>query len=240
MNLYPGEQLEDLQGDLKIIAKKGVYRFSADSVLLAEFVQVSPGERIIDLGTGTGILPLLLTAKTKDLQVVGIEIQDDLADMARRSVKYNKKNREITIITGDLKNAPNVLGVGCWDKVLANPPYFKSSEGRVNPCRQIAIARHEIECTLEDVVAAAQKLLRDSGDFYLVHRSARVSELMEVCARYGLFPVKLQEVASKPGKEPYLILIQFLKGKVQEPAHLPVKYLIKNGGTGCSSPLPEI
>ncbi len=224
MILENDERLEELGPNLKIIQREGLYRFSVDSILLADFVNVSNGESVIDLGTGSGVIPLLLTEKAQNLKIVGVEIQKELAEMAQKSINYNNKQREITIFNGDLKDAPIFLGKNKWDIVVTNPPYFAIGEGRISNNPNIAVARHEIKCTLEQIIISASQLMKDQGSFYMVHRYVRLKEIINISDNQGLFPEKLQPIASSRIKEPYLILVKFRKIPT-ELVQLPVKYL---------------
>lgn len=183
---FEDEVLEDIGGGLKIIHNKNSYRFSEDSVLLANFVDLNPGERLLDLGTGSGILPLLLIQRESNLNITGIEIQKELANMAQRSIKYNNLEKKITIVQGDLKEAGELFPETKWDKIIANPPYFRVNEGRISFRNNIAIARHEIKCTLADIVKTASLLLKSKGSFYIVHRYQRLDELISLCRENSL------------------------------------------------------
>ncbi len=224
MILREGEELEVLVDDIKIIQHMNRYKFSVDSVLLADFIKAFPGEKIVDLGTGAGVLPLMITAKISGLKIVGVEIQEDLADMAGRSVRYNKKSENVFILKEDLNDAPDILG-NDWDVVISNPPYFTIDEGRINPNIFLAIARHEIKCTLEQVICTAEKLLKAEGRFYMVHRYQRMEEIVNLCCLCGLYPAELQPVASSADKEPYLILIECIKSSACKLKKKPVKIL---------------
>lgn len=224
MIFLEGEALEDIGGGLKIIQNKNNYRFSEDSILLADFVDLEPGERLLDLGTGSGIIPLLLIQKERNLNITGIEIQKDLAYMAQRSIYFNNLENKITIVQGDLKEADKFFPDSKWDKVIANPPYFRVNEGRVSPKRNIAIARHEIECTLADVVKAAEALLKPMGSFYIVYRHKRLCELLSLCRKNRLFPCRLQPISANKNKPPHLILLKCLYQKEVELEELPTCY----------------
>jgi len=208
--LYEDESFEDIGGGLKIIQSKNNYRFSEDSTLLAEFVDLNPGESLLDLGAGSGILPLLLIQKERNLNITGIEIQQDLADMARRSIRYNDLEEKIKIVQGDLKEANKLFTWTRWDKVISNPPYFSVSESRISTRNNIAIAKQEIKCTLADVIKAASLLLKPMGSFYIVHRYQRLEELISLCEKEGLICHKQKFISANKNKSPNIVVVKFL------------------------------
>ncbi len=211
--LRNGERLDDLmRNGYRIIQRPGTFCFGIDAVLLSGFAVVKEGERVLDLGTGTGIVPLLLRAKTRGKQFYGIEIQKESADMARRSVALNGLQEDIFIVTGDLRQADRLFGRASFDVLTSNPPYIPVSEGLPNPNPALAIARHEICCTLEDVIGQASVLLREKGRFYLVHRPARLPLILDALGRGHLDPKRLRMVHSFPDKEANLVLIEAIKG----------------------------
>lgn len=209
IELKQGERLDDLEcKGYKIIQDEKRFCFGMDAVLLSGFANVKPGEKVVDLGTGTGIIPILLEAKTQGLHFTGLEIQEDSADMAKRSVKYNRLEEKIEIVTGDIKDATKILGASSYDVVTSNPPYMIGQHGLVNPESEKAIARHEILCNLEDVVKQAAGLLKSKGRFYMVHRPFRLPEIMEVMRKYKLEPKRMQLVYPYIDKEPNMVLIE--------------------------------
>lgn len=211
--LKPGERFDDLQRNhYKIIQNPEKFCFGMDAVLLSGFVRVKPGESVLDLGTGTGILPILLEAKTKAKRFVGLEIQEESADMARRSIAVNGLEEKITIEDGDIKEASRLFGAASFDVVTTNPPYMTGQHGLVNPDLPKAIARHEILCTLEDVVRETSRVLKENGRFYMVHRPFRLAEIFQVMAQYRLEPKRMQLVHPYVEKEPNMVLIEGLKG----------------------------
>ena len=167
---------------------------------------------MLDLGTGTGIIPILLRGKTEGRDFIGLEIQEESADMARRSVAYNQLESSISIVTGDIKEAAALFGAASFDVVTSNPPYMTGKHGLVNPDWPKAIARHEILCTLEDVVREAAKVLRPGGRFYLVHRPFRLAEIMTVLIKYKLEPKRMRLVYPFVDKEPNMVLLECLLG----------------------------
>ena len=169
--LLSGERLDDLQRDgLMLIQNPKWFCFGMDAVLLSSFACVPEGKKVLDLGCGNGIIPILLSAKTQAEHIEGLEIQADIADMARRSVEDNKLDSRVHITTGDIKEAAEIFGAASFDAVTTNPPYMSESHGLTNPTGHKAIARHELKCTLEDVLKASAKLLKPGGHFFMVHR----------------------------------------------------------------------
>lgn len=211
--LEPGEQIHSLQRDgLRIIQKETGFRFGIDAVLLSDFVKIKRGERAVEFGTGTGIVSILLTAKTECAHIDAFEIQRDMADMASRSVTLNGLTSKITIIADTLCAAQDYVQAGEVDVVFSNPPYMARGAAIANPSADKAIARHEISCTLEDVVVQAQQLLRPGGRFYLVHRPHRLPDIMALCRTQGLEPKRLRTVHPQLGAPPNILLLQCVKG----------------------------
>ena len=213
IKLKEGERLDELhRNGYQIIQHSGKFCFGMDAVLLSGFVRVKPGERALDLGTGTGIIPILLRGKTEGRDFTGLEIQEESADMARRSVAYNHLEESISIVTGDIKEAAALFGAASFDVVTSNPPYMTGNHGLDNPEQPKAIARHELLCTLEDVVRETSKVLRPGGRFYLVHRPFRLAEIMTVLVKYKLEPKRMRLVYPFVDKEPNMVLLEALSG----------------------------
>ena len=213
IELKEGERLDELhRNGYQIIQNSHKFCFGMDAVLLSGFARVSQGERALDLGTGTGIIPILLRGKTEGREFVGLEIQEESADMARRSVAYNHLEDSISIVTGDIKEAAALFGAASFDVVTCNPPYMTGSHGLVNPELPKAIARHEILCSLEDVVRETAKVLRPGGRFYLVHRPFRLAEILSMLVQYRLEPKRMRLVYPFVDKEPNMVLIEALQG----------------------------
>ena len=211
--LREDERIDDLERNgYGIIQRKGAFCFGMDAVLLSGFAAVKPGEQALDLGTGTGIIPILLEAKTQGKHFTGLEIQEESADMARRSVRYNHLEEKIEIVTGDIKEAGQIFGPASFDVVTSNPPYMNQSHGLVNPGRAKAIARHEICCTLEDVIREGGRVLKTGGRFYMVHRPRRLVEILETFRRFGLEPKRMKMVHPYRDREANMVLIEALKG----------------------------
>lgn len=193
-----------------------------DAVLLSGFTKVLPKERVLDLGTGTGIIPILLAAKTQGKHFTGLEIQEESADMATRSVHLNKLEEKVDIVAGDIKEASKLFGKASFDVVTSNPPYMNNHHGIINPAEAKAIARHEILCSLEDVVREAAYVLKPNGRFYLVHRPFRLIEIINTLSKYRLEAKRMKFVHPYMDKEPNMVLIECMKGaksmvKVESP-----------------------
>lgn len=212
-NLRPGERLDDLhRNGYKIIQNENRFCFGMDAVLLSGFASVKEGETALDLGTGTGIIPILLAGKTKGRHFTGLEIQSSSADMAARSVQYNHLENRISIIEGDIKEAGKLFEPASFDVITSNPPYMTGQHGLVNPDMEKAIARHEICCTLEDVVSQTAKLLRVGGRFYLVHRPFRLAEIIHMLVEYRLEPKRMKLVYPFVDREPNMVLLEAVRG----------------------------
>lgn len=206
------ERIDDLQRNgYHIIQKKNGFCFGMDAILLSSFVRVKKGESLIDLGTGTGILPILLKAKTEGDHFVGLEIQKEIADMASRSVRLNHLEDHVKIVTGDIREASLLFGRASFDVVTSNPPYMNNTHGIKNPYLPKAISRHEILCTLEDVVREASLLLKPGGRFYLVHRPRRLAEIITVLKQYKLEPKRLKMVHPFIEKEANMVLTEAVR-----------------------------
>lgn len=213
VELKAGERIDELQRNgYQIIQNENGFCFGMDAVLLSGFTKVKRGENALDLGTGTGIIPILLEAKTEGRHFTGLEIQETSADMAQRSVCLNDLNEKVEIIRGDIKEATDLFGKASFDVVTSNPPYMTGQHGLVNPDMPKAVARHEILCTLEDVIGQASALLKENGRFYMVHRPFRLAEIMVTMSRYRLEPKRMKLVYPFVDKEPNMVLIEGLKG----------------------------
>ena len=213
VELKAGERIDELQRNgYQIIQNENGFCFGMDAVLLSGFATVKRGENALDLGTGTGIIPILLEAKTEGRHFTGLEIQETSADMAQRSVCLNDLNEKVEIVRGDIKEAADLFGKASFDVVTSNPPYMTGQHGLVNPDMPKAVARHEILCTLEDVIGQASALLKENGRFYMVHRPFRLAEIMVTMSRYRLEPKRMKLVYPFVDKEPNMVLIEGLKG----------------------------
>lgn len=210
--LHEGERLDELQRNgYKIIQDPKRFCFGMDAVLLSGFAKVKRGEEVLDLGTGTGIIPILLEAKTEGQHFTGLEIQPESADMAARSVAYNHLEDRVSIVTGDIKDATNIFGASSFDVVTCNPPYMTDQHGIKNDGDAKTIARHEVLCNLEDVVSQTAKLLRPSGRCYFVHRPFRLVEILSTMSRYKVEPKRMQLVYPYVDKEPNMVLIEGMR-----------------------------
>lgn len=217
------ERIDDLERNgYGIIQRKDGFCFGMDAVLLSGFVQVKEDEEVLDLGTGTGIIPILLEAKTKGKHFTGLEIQEEIADMARRSVCLNGLEEKVRIVPGDIKEAGKLFAKASFDVVTSNPPYIHDAHGLKNPGELKAISRHEILCTLEDVVREAASLVKPGGRVYLVHRPQRLIEIVRVMKQYRLEPKRLKFVHPFIDREANMVLIEAVRGggsmvKVEKP-----------------------
>ena len=213
IELKDEERLDDLQRNgYQIIQKKDGFCFGMDAVLLSGFAAVKPGEKAIDLGTGTGIIPILLEAKYEGEHYTGLEIQDEVAEMAARSVALNHLEEKVSIVKGDIKEASRLFGAASFDVVTSNPPYMNDAHGLKNPDLPKAIARHEVLCTLDDVAREAAKLLRPGGRFYMVHRPHRLIEIITALTKYKLEPKRMKMVHPFVDKEANMVLIEAVRG----------------------------
>ncbi len=211
--LKDSERIDELQRNgYRIIQDPNYFCFGMDAVLLTVFAKLKKGENVLDMGTGTGVIPILLAAKTQAGHFTGLEIQAACADMACRSVRMNDLEDRIDIVCGDIRKAAELFGRDAFDAVTCNPPYMTELHGIKNPEEPKAIARHEILCTLEDVVRNAASVLKVSGRLYMVHKPQRLSEIMVMMHDNGLEPKRLRMVHPEPDKAPSMILIEGVKG----------------------------
>lgn len=213
VEIKESERVDELQRNgYRIIQDPGRFCFGMDAVLLSGFATAGEKDKVLDMGTGTGIIPILMEAKTKAVDFTGLELQEDSTDMARRSVLLNGLEDKIQMITGDIREADRIFRASSFDVITCNPPYMIARHGLVNPVGAKAIARHEVACTLEDVVSQAARLLKPGGSFYLVHRPFRLAELMTTLAAYKLEPKRMRLVYPYVDKEPGMVLLQAVRG----------------------------
>jgi tRNA1Val (adenine37-N6)-methyltransferase len=213
IELKDGERLDDLhRNGFQIIQNEKLFCFGMDAVLLSGFAKVRDGGRALDLGTGTGIIPILMAAKTKGEHFTGLEISAVSADMAHRSVLLNGLEGRVEIIQGDIKEAGELFAPASFDTVTSNPPYMIGQHGLTNPDIEKAAARHEILCTLEDVVRAAARLVKPGGSFYMVHRPFRLAEIIRTLSEYRLEPKRMRLVYPYVDREPNMVLIEAVRG----------------------------
>ena len=225
MDLFPSpdETLDPFfNGALHVLQKKKGYRFSIDALLLSRFIHLRKNEKAIDLGTGCGILPLLLSTTAKTHSFVGIEIQNELATLARRNVALNHLEERISILHHDFRKLRRVFPPASFHVAFSNPPYRKSHTGRVNPVIEKAIARHEIKGTLDDLIRIATYLLPAKGRFYLVYSPSRATDLLIVLRHHQLEPKRLQFVHPRIGEHAKFLLVESVKDsgvelKIMEP-----------------------
>ena len=231
IKLLPNERIDELQRNgYRIIQNEKKFCFGMDAVLLSGFARVGKGERVLDLGTGTGIIPILMEAKTEGESFTGLEIQEEMAEMAARSVKLNGLEEKVSIIQGDLKEASKRFGKASFDVVTCNPPYMNQNHGLKNPDEPKAIARHELLCSFEDVAREAAALLKSGGRLYLVHRPHRLTEIFETLRAHKLEPKRMKFVHPFADAEANMVLIEaFRGGRPQMRVEAPVIVYEKPG-----------
>lgn len=213
VSLKENERLDELQRNgYRIIQNPEKFCFGMDAVLLTGFAHAGSGDVLLDLGTGTGIIPILMEAKYHCSHLTGLEIQADSADMAERSVALNGLSDKIDIVTGDIREADRIFKSASFDCITCNPPYMIGKHGIANPEAPKAIARHEILCTFEDVAVQAAKLLKPGGHFFLVHRPFRLAEIMVTLVRCKLEPKRMQFVYPYVDREPNMVLLEAVRG----------------------------
>lgn len=213
MELRENERIDELhRNGYRVIQNTKKFCFGMDAVLLSGFASVKSGGRALDLGTGTGIIPILMEAKTQGKHFTGLEIQPEMADMARRSVALNGLQDKIDIVTGDIKEASKYFGGASFDVVTCNPPYMEGNHGLKNPDDAKAIARHEVLCSLEDVIREAAALLKSGGHFYMVHRPRRLVDIITLMTQYRIEPKRIKMVHPFLGEEANMVLIEGIRG----------------------------
>lgn len=213
IELKENERIDDLEyKGLKIIQNKEGFCFGIDSVLLSDFAKnIKKDSLVLDIGTGTGIISILLSKKAEIKKIYGIEIQEEVADMAKRSVKLNDLQDKIQIINKNIKNIFEEIEPNKIDAIVTNPPYMKLNTGAKNEEIKKLISRHEVECNLEDIIKIGYKLLKSKGEFYMVHRAERIVDILYNLRKYKLEPKEIRFIHSKVGKEPNLVLIKAVK-----------------------------
>lgn len=213
MEIRPTERIDELgRNGYRIIQNPDRFCFGMDAVLLSDFAKVKEGDKVLDFCTGNGIIPILMEAKTKAARFQALEIQEESADMARRSVVLNHLEEKIEIITGDVKEAEQYFEAASFQAVTCNPPYMIGHHGLVNPESPKAVARHEILCTLEDIIMQSARVLVPGGSLYMVHRPFRLAEIMTTLMKYKLEPKRMRLVYPFVDKEPNMVLLQATKG----------------------------
>ena len=209
VKIYDDESVDDLQlNGLRLIQKEDAFRFGVDAVLLSDFANIKKNFRVIDLCTGTGIVPFLLLGKYSPKEVVGMEIQEEMVEMASRSSKLNNAEECVKFINRDLKDIDYLKGLEKFDSLTVNPPYKINNAGIVNQSDKLAIARHEVMCTLEDVIKASRVLLKDNGRMYMVHRPERLADIITLMRKYKIEPKRIRMVHPNSKKAPNIVLVE--------------------------------
>ena len=232
MEIKKDERIDDLGiKNLKIIQNKKWFCFGIDSVLLANFAKnIKKDSFVLDLGTGSGIMPTLLCGKTELKKVIGIEIQKDVCDMAKRSIELNKINEKFEIICDSILNLNKYFEKQTFDVVITNPPYKKKSTGIINPDEPKMIARHEITANLEDFIRVAKDLLKDKGEFYMVHRPERLVDIFELMRKYKIEPKEIRFIFSNKNEEPKMVMIKGVKNAKSFLKIYPNLYIYEEDG----------
>lgn len=226
INMHDDEQMDDLLvGNLKILQKKNGFRFGTDAVLLSDFAGRNIKGNVLDLCSGTAIVPLLLSVRKNISKISALEIQTDIADMAKRSVSMNGLEDKIEVVCGDLKNADGIFEKKCFDAVTCNPPYMKAGGAVTNMSDTKIISRHEVLCTLEDVIAVSRKMLKNHGRLFMVHKPNRLGEIIHTMCNNHIEPKRMRLVYAGKGKEPSLVLIEGLLGGNPEMRIAPPLYI---------------
>ncbi len=213
MELGKTECIEELGEGFRIIQDKEKFCYGTDAAVLADFSAVKPKEKAIDLCSGTGIIPILLCKKTRCMDFTALEIQQEMCDLMHRSIALNQLSERIKVVCDDLNHVKKRFSSGSFDVVTCNPPYMVPGTGKMNESESVRIARHEILCTLEDVVRSAAYLLKSGGRFYLVHRAERMADVFVFMRQYKIEPKRLTWVSATPMSEPSLILIEGQKDR---------------------------
>lgn len=215
--VFDREKVEDLGiGGYRIIQTKDGFCFGSDAVLLSKFAAFKKGSRVLDMCTGTGIIPVLCYAQNPTLTIDAVEIMDNVASMAQRTMELNKISDKVRVLSGDLKDCIQIYGKRVFDAVTCNPPYMNEGGGLVNPNDYLAVARHEIHCSLDDVVRVASMVLKPHGKLFMVHRADRLCDVIYTFRKYRIEPKRLAMVHPNSKGSPNLILIEgALYGKVQ-------------------------
>lgn len=217
-------------GELKLIQKPSAFCYGVDAVILSDFARVKNRGRVCDLGTGTGVIPLILSHKTQAAEIWGVEVQESSYDRAVRSVELNQLQHRIHLLHCDVKQAAGQLGKGTFDTVVSNPPYMGRVNGLKNQCGEKLIARHETSADLRDFMAAAQELLRERGDFYMVHRPSRLVDICQFGRELRLEPKEMRFVSPNKDSKPNILLVHFVKYGNPELRLLPPLYVYEKDG----------
>ncbi|MCD7778637.1 MAG: tRNA1(Val) (adenine(37)-N6)-methyltransferase [Clostridiales bacterium] len=217
------ERIDDLKRNgFKIIQNRDLFCFGTDAVLLAHFSKIKKGDRIIDLGTGNGVIPLLLCSMYDNINVTGIEIQHESAELCRRNIALNDVGGRMSLIEGDIKDAGRYFKAGAADVVVTNPPYMKTEGNFKNESIEKRLARHEILIDLKGIIEAAAYLLKYGGRFYMVHKPERLAEISSVMKNGGIEPKRIRFIQAGIKKEPSMVLVEGSKGGKQGLRVMPV------------------
>ena len=231
MNINDWERVDDLhRNGYVIIQDPKRFCFGIDAVILSGFAEVKKGEKVMDLCTGTGIIPILLEAKTEGSHFTGLEIQEESVEMAKRSVRLNGLEDKVTIDFGDVKNTEALYRASSFDVVTVNPPYMNEGGGLKNGYSPKTIARHEVLCSLEDVVDAAARLLVPQGRLYMVHRPHRLTDIMVTLRNHRLEPKRLRFVHSYADREPVMVLVEAVSNGKPMVKVMPPLIIYKENG----------
>lgn len=231
VELKDKERIDNLQcKGLRLIQNPDGFCFGIDAVLLANFSKVKRGSKVVDLGTGTGIIPVLISGKSRADKIIGVEIQEEVAEMATRSVKLNDLEDRVSILNEDLNNITSLIGKNTVDVVVSNPPYMHS-KGIINENDKKAISRHGIMCDLEDIFRVAKDILKLNGKLYMINRTLRLVDMMVYARNHNLEPKTMKFVHSKIGKAPKLVLVEFVKCAKPEVKVLEPLYIYKEDGS---------
>ncbi len=226
-----GETIDEISGSrLRIFQKEKGYRFSIDALLLAHFVHLKKGDRIVDLGTGSGVIAVIMARKKECGKVVGVDIQEELVDMARRSVQLNNLEEKLVICRGDVRNIEAVFDSKSFNVAVFNPPYRKLKSGRINPNDQKSIARHEVKATLQDFLNAAGYVLRRSGRAYIIYPATRMVELLSSMRVSGIEPKRMRMVHSHDASRAEFTLVEGIKSGREELEVMPPLFIYSEGG----------
>ena len=217
VNILENETIDDLQlNNLQLIQKKTGFKFGVDAVLLSDFFQASKNAKVMDIGTGTGVIPVLLYGKNKGKDFTGIDIQEEMVEMAQRSALLNGIQERVRFVTCDVKQVKNMFHSESFDAIVTNPPYMKVGDGLLNPDMSKAVSRHEIACTIEDIVAASYYLLKEKGKLYMIHRPHRLPDIFIAMRKFKIEPKRMRFVYPDAQKEPNLVLLCGVKLGNQE------------------------
>ena len=227
MELKNNERIDDLQyKGLKIIQNEKDFCFGIDAVLLSDFAKgIKDGSNVVDLCTGNGIIAILLSGKTNAKEIVGVEIQEHVAEMANRSVEMNNIQDRVKIINEDLTKLKEKIKAGTVDAITVNPPYKAKNSGLINERDTKTIARHEISCTLEDIIIEASRELKSSGNLYMIHKTERVVDILSLMRKHNIEPKRIRFIHPNVNEAPNLVLVEGLRSgkaflKVEKPLYV--------------------